>query len=87
MPTYTAHLQPLFAALCGACHGEGDAAGLKLTTYADVMAGSSNGPVVVIGDPEHSKLVEVQSGEHFGKLSNEELELVKQWIAGGALEK
>jgi hypothetical protein len=51
------------------------------------MAGSSNGPVVVIGDPGHSKLVEVQSGEHFGKLSNEELELVKQWIAAGAPEK
>ena len=86
-PTYAANIQPVFASLCGACHGEGAAAGLKLTAYADVMAGSSNGPVVVIGDPEHSKLVEVQSGEHFGKLSNEELELVKQWIAGGAPEK
>jgi len=86
-PTYAANIQPVFASLCGACHGEGDAAGLKLTTYADVMTGSSNGPVVVSGDPEHSKLVEVQSGEHFGKLSNEELELVKQWIAGGAPEK
>lgn len=86
-PTYAANIQTLFASLCGACHGEGAAAGLKLTTYADVMAGSSTRPVVVIGDPEHSPIVEIQSGEHFGKLSNEELELVKQWIAGGAPEK
>jgi nitrate/TMAO reductase-like tetraheme cytochrome c subunit len=86
-PTYTANIQPIFESECSACHGDSKAAGLKLTAYADALAGSSSGPVIVPGDVAHSKLVEVQSGDHFGKLSNEELELVKEWIAGGAPEK
>ncbi|MBI4769186.1 MAG: hypothetical protein HY784_01930, partial [Chloroflexi bacterium] len=63
------------------------AAGLKLTTYADALAGSSKGLVIVPGDAEGSKLVQVQSGEHFARLSGEALELVKRWIVGGAPEK
>ncbi len=86
-PTYEANIQPLLEAGCGGCHGDGRAAGLKVTTYADLMAGGANGPVVVAGNIEGSKLVQVQSGEHFTVLSAEALDLVKKWIAGGALEK
>jgi nitrate/TMAO reductase-like tetraheme cytochrome c subunit len=87
VPTYAANLRPIFETLCGTCHGEGDAAGLRLLTYADVMAGSSNGPVIVLGDPDNSPLVQVQIGEHFGQLSSEQLEMVRQWIAAGAPER
>jgi hypothetical protein len=51
------------------------------------MAGGADGPVVVAGDAENSKLVQVQSGQHFANLTPEELDLVKQWITSGALEK
>jgi hypothetical protein len=51
------------------------------------MKGSVNGPVIVPGDSSGSKLVQVQSGQHFANLSVEELALVKQWIDANALEK
>jgi nitrate/TMAO reductase-like tetraheme cytochrome c subunit len=86
-PTYTANIQPIFQAKCGACHGDAKTAGLRLTVYADALAGSAKGPVIVPGDSANSKLVTIQSGKHFANLTNEELDLVKQWIDGGAPEK
>jgi hypothetical protein len=86
-PTYDANIQAVFETNCGACHGDAKAGGLKLITYADAMAGAADGPVIVAGDVEGSKLVKVQSGEHFAVLPADALDLVKKWIAGGALEK
>ena len=86
-PTYNDNIQPVLETDCGACHGDGKAGGLKLTTYADLMAGGADGPVVVPGDAEGSKLVQVQSGQHFAVLAPDALDLIKKWIAGGALEK
>jgi cytochrome c5 len=86
-PSYKANIQPLFEASCGGCHGDGKAGGLQLTTYAGVMAGGAGGPVVVAGNAADSSLVQVQSGQHFAVLAPDALELVKQWITGGALEK
>ena len=51
------------------------------------MKGGKDGPVIVPGDAAGSKLVEIQSGQHFANLSPEELELVKQWIDSGAPEQ
>ncbi len=86
-PNYES-LQPVFEAECGLCHGTTDpSAGLVLTTYAGITRGSENGPVVVAGDVEGSKLIEVQTGEHFGLLSLDALEVVKQWIADGLAEQ
>ena len=87
VPTYAANIQPIFESRCGMCHGDGMAGGLKLTAFADALAGSTQGPVIVPGDAEGSRLIEVQSGQHFALLSDDELALVTQWIAGGALEE
>jgi nitrate/TMAO reductase-like tetraheme cytochrome c subunit len=86
-PTYDANIQPLFDSACGVCHGDTKAGGLKLTTYADAMAGSAKGPVIVAGNVDGSRLVAVQSGQHFANLSADTLDLVKKWIAAGAPEK
>ena len=51
------------------------------------MKGSKNGAVIVPNDSANSLLVKIQSEKHFLNLSAEELELVKQWIDAGALEK
>jgi hypothetical protein len=85
-PTYTANIQPLFESKCGMCHGDSKAGGLKLTTYTDAMAGSADGPVVVAGDAEASRLIEVQRGQHFATLAADELQLVMEWIDAGAPE-
>jgi nitrate/TMAO reductase-like tetraheme cytochrome c subunit len=87
LPTFDANIRPIFAAECGDCHGDDRAGGLTLTVYADALAGSDNGVVIVPGDVEASLLMEVQSGDHFNVLSGARLELVRQWIGGGAPER
>jgi nitrate/TMAO reductase-like tetraheme cytochrome c subunit/mono/diheme cytochrome c family protein len=86
-PTYESYAGPLFNAKCGSCHGSTASAGLNLTTYASAIKGASDGPVIVPGDSAHSKLVEVQSAQHFANLSAEELQTIEQWIDAGAPEK
>lgn len=86
-PTYDANVQAIFVNRCGACHGATAIAGLDLTTYAGVMKGSTNGPVIVPGESANSRLIQVQSDQHFANLSPEELQLVIRWIDAGALEK
>jgi hypothetical protein len=86
--TYETAISAIFQGRCGSCHGQAATAGLDLTTYATTMTGSQNGPVIIPGDPENSLLIQKQTAEqpHFGQLSPEELELVRQWIAAGAAE-
>lgn len=86
-PTFDANIGPLFAAKCTMCHGATASAGLNLATYADAMRGGNNGPVIVPGDSAGSKLVQVQSSQHFANLSDQELQWVIQWIDAGAPEK
>ena len=86
--TWNAGIGQLFADRCGACHGQGGMAGLTLTDYASALRGSDNGPVIVPGEPDTSPLVLRQAaGNHPGQLTPEELELVRQWIDGGAPEQ
>ncbi len=61
--------------------------GLDLTSYAALIKGSKNGPVITPGDSANSLLVKIQSTQHFANLSAEELTLVKHWIDAGAPEK
>jgi cytochrome b subunit of formate dehydrogenase/mono/diheme cytochrome c family protein len=86
--TYDGVAGPLFQQKCSACHGAAAMAGLNLTTYADAMKGGKDGVVILPGDPDHSKLVQIQqAGGHPGQLSDDELAQIIAWIAGGALEK
>jgi hypothetical protein len=90
VPTWDSFFGPLFAAKCGSCHSASPSAasaGLNLTSYAGAMKGSTAGPVIIAGDSAGSKLVEVQSIDHFSNLSAQELEAVKKWIDSGAREK
>jgi len=87
-PTYDNYVGPLVTTKCAACHGDLATGGLKMLTYADIMKGSSNGPVIVPGDSANSLIIQIQStGKHFANLTPEELEIVKQWIDAGAPEK
>ncbi len=81
--TYAA-LQPVFEARCGGCHGSTPSKGLRVTDYESLMAGGSDGPVIVPGDPEASRIVQVLSGGHFAPFGDEEMTLLRQWIAAGA---
>ncbi len=84
-PTY-AILQPLFTQQCGGCHGAVPSKGLRVVEYATLMTGSSSGPVIVPGDPAASRIVEVLTGGHFARLTDHQMDLLRQWIADGAPE-
>src|SRR5262249_25154236 len=48
---------PIFRIHCLKCHGEEPQAGLNLTTVASILKGGTNGPVLVLGDPDKSILL------------------------------
>jgi len=84
--TFVNDIQPLFTAKCAACHGT--MGGLTLTSYESVMHGGASGPAVTPKDAEKSSIIKkMTAGGHSGQLTPEELELVRKWIADGALEQ
>ena len=84
--TYSGVVGELLAAQCSACHAEGGIQGLNLTSYEELMAGSDSGPVIVPGDPDNSLLITKISGSepHFGSFSDDELNVISDWISAGA---
>jgi hypothetical protein len=79
---------PLIEAKCSTCHSTPDMTGLAMDTYANIMAGGKNGPVVVPGDSTNSIIYTLQSaGGHPGTFSPDELAILQAWIDAGALEK
>ena len=87
--TYDDTIGPLLNSRCGSCHGKGGVQGLDLTTFAGLMAGSANGPVVTSGDHSTSVIYLVQSdaSPHFSQFNPDELQLLVDWIDAGAPEK
>ena len=77
-------LQPILESRCGSCHGSAPSAGLRLTDYESLMEGSRDGPVVVPNEPDESVIVQVLNEGHFARLNDEEMALLRQWIATGA---
>jgi hypothetical protein len=80
----------LFNGRCTGCHsGPNAEAGLDLSSYESILAGSNDGPVLIPGDPTASLIIQRQSGAeaHFGQVLPDELEALQEWIAVGAPEK
>jgi uncharacterized membrane protein len=82
---------PIIQSRCINCHG-GDRTeeGLVMLTYADIIAGSDNGPVVVPGDAEHSLMAEMVSTQKMPKrgpkLTPPQVQVIIDWINQGALD-
>lgn len=58
---YSQHIQPIFDQKCmsSSCHNSVDrASGLQLTSWENLIAGSSHGEVIISGSAKHSHLVE-----------------------------
>jgi formate dehydrogenase subunit gamma len=85
-PTW-GEVSAIIQAKCLTCHATADTTGLAMDSYADLMAGGKEGPVVVPGNSADSVLYNIQAaGGHPGQLSEDELALVKAWIDSGANE-
>lgn len=89
-PTFNAHVRPLLKAYCFECHGEVEKpkGGLDLRLRRFVAKGGESGPAIVEGKPAESVLIErVVSGDMppgKKKLTPEQIDLLKRWIAAGA---
>jgi len=88
--SFAANILPILQKSCVNCHGGNRTEkGLDLTSYQSLMAGSSKGPIVTVGDAAHSSLVSlVQNGKmpkRGAKLTAEEVQLFIDWVNAGAL--
>lgn len=82
-------VQPIIESRCINCHGgERVENGLNLSSYADLMAGSEHGPVVVPGDAASSKLVELVANQKMPKrgpkLTPPQVQIITEWVDAGA---
>ncbi|MCX7608261.1 MAG: hypothetical protein N2049_03455 [Anaerolineales bacterium] len=87
--SYSRQVQPIFDTYCISCHGvERIAAGLDLTSYEKVMAGSKNGAMVIPGSASESLLVRlVENGKmpkRGAKPTTEQIQILRDWVNAGA---
>jgi hypothetical protein len=91
--SFAADVLPIFVARCIKCHsGDNPPRGLRLDSYENVMAGSSQRQVVIPGNPEDSQLVKRIKGiarppmpfDGPPFLSDEQMAIIEAWIADGA---
>lgn len=96
-PVFAADILPVLQNKCVNCHGPEKAkGGLRLDSFAAVMAGGDNGPVLVPGDAAKSSFVQrlllpADHDDHMppaGKpqLTVAEMALLKWWVETGAPE-
>ena len=83
---------PIFTQYCFGCHGKtSPQLGLDLRTAISTLRGSQNGPVIAKGSPENSLLFQKISKKEMPppaynqKLPDAQVEIIRTWIAGGAL--
>jgi hypothetical protein len=92
--TYDEHILPLLKDKCISCHNQDKKrGGLVLNNFTQLMQGGSSGVCVKPGDTDGSLLYKAMAHieEPFmpprsPKLAKESLDLIHQWIAGGAPE-
>lgn len=87
--SFSRDVQPIFNQICVKCHGGDDTKeGLSLKSYATVMQGSDNGPVIAPGDAANSLLIQqVLNGKmpkKGPKLLPAQIRTLSDWVAAGA---
>ncbi len=91
--TYDDHVKAIFAQRCSSCHNPNKkSADLDVTNFSNLMQGGASGAVVEPGDPDFSRLFTLVNHDDEpkmppdGKIPQAEIDLIKTWIDGGALE-
>ncbi|UCF60856.1 MAG: c-type cytochrome [Anaerolineaceae bacterium] len=92
IPSFANDVLPIFEAQCNLCHGT--LGGWDGTSYDTVMNTGDHAPVVIPGDPEGSLLGQKLLGTHTegtimppsGKMSEDLIAIILEWIAAGALD-
>ena len=94
-PTFNDNVLPIFREKCCGCHNpDKKKGGLDLTSHGQTMAGGSSGEVIAAGDADGSYLWQLASHAsepkmppESDKIPAEMLDVIKRWIAGGAIER
>jgi len=94
-PSYAMHVQPIFNVNCAlsGCHlPPNPQRGLDLSSYNGLMQGSINGPVVIPGNAQDSRLVKRIEGRETPRmplnrdpLCQFQIDTIRRWIDQGAL--
>jgi cytochrome c553 len=86
-PLFKSEILPVFEKNCVSCHGpKQKMAGLDLSSFTGMMNGSSSGPVIAPGKPDHSllwKMVESGQMPQGGKLMPGDKQLLRTYIEQG----
>ena len=87
-PSFTKEIASILIARCGACHVSRARGELSMATFASLSKGSKDGTIIMPGDADGSRIVEVITSGDMprggGKVPPEELALLSRWIAAGA---
>jgi mono/diheme cytochrome c family protein len=93
--SYARDIRPILEARCYDCHEPDDPDGGWVCTSVEAMklAGEKGGPGLIPGKPDESAMVQYIRGEKQPRmpkkkkpLSEDELHLIRSWIAAGALD-
>src|SRR6266542_5222522 len=88
--TFEKHIRPILKANCFDCHGEGEKlkGDLDLRLRRLMVKGGESGPAIEPGHSEKSllyqKVVEGEMPKREKKLTAQEIETIRRWIAAGA---
>ena len=92
-PDYARDVKPLLTKYCVGCHGDKDnESEVQLQSFALIMKGAPDGPIVTPKHPEQSKLLQLMLGttnpkmppEDSPQMTNADIEVVRNWIELGA---
>jgi uncharacterized membrane protein/mono/diheme cytochrome c family protein len=87
---FDTRIRPIFESTCLECHGpRKQKSGLRLDSRESVLRGG-HGPIVTLGDPDRSRLIDAVSYEDGelqmppdGKLSDQQIADFRQWVKMG----
>jgi hypothetical protein len=92
-PNGWASVQAVFQGNCSPCHaGARGKGGFSIASYQSVMKGSDSGSLIVPGDPDSSRLIQLITGQAQPKMpqgrdmSQADIDKLKAWIKAGAKE-
>lgn len=84
-------VRPLLAKNCYTCHTEARAGGLQMDSQEAMMRGSKDGPVLVPGKPDESKLIQaIRYKDRIkmppaGRLAEDDIATLETWVRSGAV--
>ena len=91
--SYEKDVAPVLAKYCVGCHNDNDAEGnLSLESFGSIQNGGEQGPAIVAGNAEASRLIRMVTGDVEPKMppedepapNKDEIAILKQWTAEGA---